>query len=187
MTSTGIDQALWAFGRGSGIAALVVLTVALAAGIAARSGRAVLLPRTGLAEFHRGAAISATALVGLHVLSLLIDPHAQLRLIDVLVPFAGSYRPMWLGLGTVAVDLLAAIMISALLRRRIGPRAFRLVHWATYLLWPVALVHAVGAGSDNTQPWLLAVVVTCVCTIAAAVLWRMSSGFTEYRQLRSAR
>ncbi|WP_225728946.1 MULTISPECIES: ferric reductase-like transmembrane domain-containing protein [unclassified Nocardia] len=182
MTRAGIDQALWAFGRGSGIVALVLLTIAVAAGIAARSGRAILLPRTGLAEFHRGAALSATALVGLHMLGLLADPRAQLRLIDLLVPFAGQYRPMWLGFGTVAVDLLAAVVLSALLRHRIGPLAFRIVHWAAYLLWPVALLHAVGTGTDNTRPWLLTVVAACVLTIAAAVIWRTSGEFTEYRR-----
>lgn len=187
MTSAGLDEALWAFGRGSGVAALVVLTIALAVGIAARSGRAMLLPRTGLADLHRGAALCATALVGLHVLSLLADPHAQLRLVDVVVPFANSYRPIWLGFGTVAVDLVAAIVISALLRRRIGPRAFRLVHWATYLLWPIALLHAVGTGTDNTQPWMLIVAAACSLTVAAAVIWRASSDFTEYRTIGSPR
>jgi methionine sulfoxide reductase heme-binding subunit len=187
MTSAGMDQALWAFGRGSGGAALVVLTIALAAGIAARSGHAMLLSRIGLAEFHRGAALCATALAGLHVLSLLADPYAQLRLVDVAVPFANSYRPIWLGFGTVAVDLVAAVVISALLRRRIGPRVFRFVHWATYLLWPVALLHAVGTGTDNTQPWLLVVAAACALTIAAAVIWRTSSDFTEYRTIGSPR
>lgn len=180
MTQSGIDEALWAFGRGLGITALVLLTVAVAAGIAARSGRAVLLPRAGLAEFHRGAALSATALVGLHVLTLLADPHAQLRLVSVVVPFTGGYRPLWVGLGAAAVDLLIAIVITALLRHRLGPRVFRIVHWAAYLLWPVALLHGLGSGSDVTRPWLLAVVGACVLSVAAAVVWRISRDFTEF-------
>ncbi|WP_227982696.1 NADH-ubiquinone oxidoreductase-F iron-sulfur binding region domain-containing protein [Nocardia spumae] len=61
MTRSGIDEALRAFGRGSGVVALVLLSVALVAGITARSGRAILLPRTGLAEFHRGCGLRATA------------------------------------------------------------------------------------------------------------------------------
>ncbi|MVU82511.1 iron reductase [Nocardia sp. ET3-3] len=170
---------MWAFGRGTGITALVLLTVAVVAGVVARSGRAVVLPRTGIAIFHRGAALTATALVALHVGSLLLDPWAQLRLVDVVVPFAGSYRPVWVGFGTVAVDLLAAVTVSGLLRHRIGPGAFRAVHWATYGLWPVALVHVLGAGTDSFRPWLLAVLVVCAGAVAAVVGWRISRGFTE--------
>lgn len=180
MTQSGFDQAFWAFGRGSGIVALVLLSVAVAAGIAARSGRAVLLPRAGLAEFHRGAALSATALVGVHVLTLLADPYAQLRLLDVVVPFTSGYRPLWVGLGTVAVDLLIAVVVTALLRHRLGPNLFRLIHWAVYLLWPVALAHALGSGSDITRPWMLTVVGACVLGVAAAGVWRLGRDFAEF-------
>src|SRR5258708_38933337 len=116
MGQTGLDQALWAFGRGSGITALAVLTVSVVVGIVARSGRTLVLPRVGLAGLHRGVALIATTLVAIHVASLLADPHSQLRLLDALVPFAGRYRPLWVGLGTVALYLLAALVISALLR-----------------------------------------------------------------------
>jgi sulfoxide reductase heme-binding subunit YedZ len=180
MEQSSFDQALWAFGRGSGVTALVLLTISVTLGIAARSGRAIVLPRAGLAEFHRGAALLATTLVGVHVVSLLADPLAQLRLLDVVVPFAGSYRPLWVGLGTLAVDLLTAVVVTALLRHRLGPTVFRLVHWATYMLWPVALLHALGAGSDASSLWLLTVAGTCILTVAAALVWRISRDFTEF-------
>ncbi|MFF0488451.1 ferric reductase-like transmembrane domain-containing protein [Nocardia sp. NPDC004068] len=180
MTHADVEQALWAFGRGSGVVALIVLTVALTAGIAARSGRAVVLPRAGLAEFHRGAALFATALIAVHVVSLLADPEAQLRLVDVVIPFTNAYRPLWVGLGTVAVDIAAAVVLSALLRNRLGPRAFRVVHWAAYPLWPIALAHALGSGTDATRVWMLAVAAACALTVAAAVAWRVATDFTEF-------
>ncbi|MFI1920314.1 ferric reductase-like transmembrane domain-containing protein [Nocardia sp. NPDC020380] len=185
MGQTGLDQALWAFGRGSGITALAMLTLAVIVGIIARSGRMLLLPRVALAELHRGVALIATTLVALHVISLLADPHSQLRLLDALIPFAGRYRPLWVGLGTVAVDLLAAIVISALLRRRLGPRVFRVIHWATYVLWPTALIHALGAGTDVTHPWMLAFTAACVLGVTAAVAWRISRDFVEFGQARA--
>ncbi|MFE3187884.1 ferric reductase-like transmembrane domain-containing protein [Nocardia sp. NPDC059240] len=181
MGQAGFDEALWAFGRGCGVMALVLLTVAVVAGIVARSGRAVVLPRTGMAVFHRGAALTATGLVTVHVVSLLLDPWAQLRLLDVVVPFTGEYRPLWVGFGAVAVDVLAAVTVSGLLRRHIGPHLFRAVHWATYVLWPVAVVHALGAGTDAFRPWLLGVLVACTAAVVAAVGWRMSQGFSEIR------
>ncbi|MGW4119134.1 ferric reductase-like transmembrane domain-containing protein [Nocardia sp. NPDC004711] len=179
MGQAGFDEALWAFGRGTGVTALVVLTVAVVAGVVARSGRVVVLPRAGMAVFHRGAALTAVGLVSVHVVSLLADPWAQLRLVDVVVPFGGVYRPVWVGFGTVAVDLLAAVTVSGLLRHRIGPNAFRAVHWATYVLWPVALIHALGAGTDAFRPWLVAVLLFCAVAVVAAVGWRISRGFTE--------
>ncbi|NKY42196.1 ferric reductase-like transmembrane domain-containing protein [Nocardia cerradoensis] len=180
MSTSAFDQALWAFGRGSGITALIVLTVAAVAGIAARSGRAVLLPRAGLAEFHRSVALAATAFVALHVLALFFDPYAQLRLLTVVVPFTGGYRPLWVGFGTLAVDLLAVVVITALLRHRLGPRVFRLVHWSVYALWPVALIHTLGSGSDVDRVWMLVLVGACILAVATAGVWRFSRGFTEF-------
>ena len=180
MNTSAFDQALWAFGRAGGITALILLTVAAVAGIAARSGRAVLLPRAGLAEFHRGAALSATAFVALHVLAMLLDPYAQLRLLTVVLPFTGGYRPLWVGFGTLAVDLLAVVVITALLRHRLGPTVFRLVHWSVYALWPVALIHTLGSGSDVDRIWMLALVGACVLAVATAGFWRFSRGFTEF-------
>lgn len=161
-----------------------MLTVSVVTGIGARSGRTLVLPRFGLAELHRGAALIATTLVAVHVLSLLADPYSQLRLVDVLVPFAGHYRPLWLGLGTVAVDLLVAIVVSALLRRRLGPGVFRVIHWATYAFWPVALIHALGAGTDAGRPWMLAIAAACTLTVAAVLAWRISRDFAEFGQAR---
>ncbi|MFE3255404.1 iron reductase [Nocardia sp. NPDC059091] len=117
--------------------------------------------------------------MAVHVASLLTDPWAQLRLVDVVVPFGGVYRPVWVGFGTLAVDLLAAVTVSGLLRHRIGPKAFRAVHWATYVLWPMTLIHVLGAGTDTFRPWLVAVLVSCAVAVVAAVGWRISREFTE--------
>ncbi|MGW5516536.1 ferric reductase-like transmembrane domain-containing protein [Nocardia africana] len=180
MNTSAFDEALWAFGRAGGITALILLTVAAVAGIAARSGRAILLPRAGLAEFHRGAALSATAFVALHVLAMLVDPYAQLRLLTVVVPFTGGYRPLWVGFGTLAVDLLAVVVTTALLRHRLGPTIFRLVHWSVYALWPAALIHTLGSGSDVHRAWMLALAGACILAVATAGVWRFSRGFTEF-------
>lgn len=66
-----------------------------------------------------------------------------------MLPFAGNYRPLWQGLGTVALDLMAAIVVTSLLRHRLGARVWRAVHWLTYLCWPMALPHGLGTGSDR--------------------------------------
>jgi sulfoxide reductase heme-binding subunit YedZ len=182
-----IDQALWALGRGTGMTALAFLTVSLALGIATRSGRRLAgLPRFAVADVHRFAALAGTLLVAVHVAFLFFDPYAQLRLVDFVVPFLGAYRPLWQGLGTLAVDVLVVVTVSSLLRHRLGVNAFRAVHWLTYALWPIALAHALGNGTDSHRVWFLAFAGCCALVVAAAVAWRVRADFVEYANTRKA-
>ena len=183
-----MNEALWALGRGTGVVALVMFTTTLVLGIVSRSGRPVPgLGRFGLNELHRTAALTGVGLIAVHLASLFFDPYAQLTLVDLLVPFVGTYRPLFLGLGTLAVDLLLVVTVVSLLRNAVGPRVFRAVHWLTYALWPIALVHALGTGTDAGQLWLDAVAATCVAAVTAAVAWRLSPSYAERGRKRVAR
>jgi len=86
---------------------------------------------------------------------------------------------VWLGLGTLAVDLLGVITIVSLLRAKVGPRVFTAVHWATYALWPVALAHALGTGTDAATLWLDGIAVACAGAVLAAVVWRTAPSFAN--------
>lgn len=178
MSSTALDTALWAFGRGTGVVALVMFTASIVLGILTRSGRPLPgLGRFGTSDLHRSVALTGTALVAAHVVSLFFDSYAQLRLVDLVVPFLGVTKPIWLGLGTLAVDLLAIITVVSLLRHKVGPRVFKAVHWATYLLWPTALIHTLGNGTDATSVWLLGIAASCTVAVAGAIGWRISPSF----------
>ncbi|MDH6679790.1 sulfoxide reductase heme-binding subunit YedZ [Rhodococcus sp. LBL1] len=180
-----MDQALWALGRGTGITALVFMTISVVLGIATRSGRPILaLPRFGVLEVHRTTALFGTLLVVLHVTTLFADPYAQLKLVDLLVPFIGDYRPVWLGLGTLAFDLLLVVVATSLLRHRLGARVFRAVHWTTYALWPLALIHGVGNGTDSGHIWFLATCGASILLVAAAVVLRLRADYVEYARAR---
>lgn len=184
--SAQLTNALWYLGRGTGVVALVLFTLAVALGIGVRSGRPVAgLPRFGVHDLHRSVSLLATSLLAVHVATLLFDPYAQLRLVDVVLPFTGAYRPLWLGLGTLALDLLLAIVVTSLLRARIGLRAWRAVHWATSAMWPLALLHALGTGTDASTMWLRGIAIACVLAVAAALAWRV--GFPDGRRRRTSR
>ncbi len=175
-----MNEAMWALGRGTGLVALVLVTLSVVLGVLTRSGRPAFgLPRFSVALVHRNASLLASVFILVHIASLFFDSYAQLNLVDVVFPFFGRYRPFWLGLGTVAFDLLVAITVTALLRRHVGQRAFRVVHWFTYALWPVALLHAVFTGTDAATPWFVAVAVTCGLAVLASVWWRLSEHFAE--------
>ena len=179
------NEAFWAVGRGCGIVALAFLTLSVALGIATRSGRPLLaLPRFAVADVHRFAALAGTLLVVTHMTLLFFDPYAQLRLVDFFVPFLGAYRPVWQGLGTCAFDVLVVVVLTSLLRHRLGLRAFRIIHWITYVLWPIALAHAIGNGTDAYQVWFLAFAGCCAATVAIALVLRLRANFSEYAEVR---
>ena len=101
------------------------------------------------------------------MLTTVADGYAPIGVKDTILPFLSPYRPVWLGLGTVAFDLLLALVATSLLRARIGLRGWRAVHWLAYVSWPVALAHGLGTGTDAKSGWLL--VLSAVCTVAVAV------------------
>jgi predicted ferric reductase len=175
-----MSEALWALGRGTGVVALVLMTITVLLGILTRSGLPALgLPRFAVTLVHRNSALIGTVFIVIHVVSLLFDPYAQLNVLDFFVPFLGSYHPLWLGLGTVAMDLLIAIVVTSLLRRWIGQRVFRVVHWATYALWPIALFHSIGTGTDAGNGLFVLLAVVCSAAVAGSVLWRLTTGFQQ--------
>src|SRR5205807_8424001 len=87
--------------------------------------------------------------------------------------FAATYRPLWLGLGALSFDLLLALVATSLLRRRLGYRGWRAVHWLAYASWPVAVLHGLGTGTDTKLWWMLALTAACVAAVAVALLVRI--------------
>jgi sulfoxide reductase heme-binding subunit YedZ len=182
--SAVLTSALWYLGRGTGAVMLTLFTLVLVLGIVTRSGRALPgLPRLAVASVHRSASLLGVGLLVVHVGSLLFDPYAQLSLLDVVVPFGGTYRPLWLAGGTLALDLMLALVVTSLLRERIGPAMWRAIHWAAYAAWPLAWVHGLGIGTDNGTLWYQLIAWGSLVAVAVAVIWRMVPGFQQRRGL----
>ncbi len=170
------DSVLWYVTRGAGIASLVMLTGVVVLGIVTsvrwqRPG----WPRFLSAELHRSVSLVTLIFLGIHVVVAIIDPYTSLGWASALVPFSSPYRWFWLGLGGVGMYLIAAIVATSLLRPYIGRRTWRLVHWATYAAWPIALVHGMGTGTDTGAPWMWLIDAGCVAAVLAAVAWRVSA------------
>lgn len=183
--NAALTSASWYAARGTGVVSLVLLTVVVALGIATRSGRPLPgLPRFAVAAIHRSASLLAVVLLAVHVSTLLVDHYAKVSLVDVVVPFLGSHRPLWQGMGTIALDLVLTLVLTSLLRARIGARTWRAVHWAAYAAWPVALAHGLGNGTDAGTGWMRATAAGCVAVVGAALTWRVSAGFEARRGAR---
>lgn len=183
--ATTAPSALWYLTRGTGATALILLTVSVALGVLnLRRTTVEGVPRFVLEAVHRNVSLLALAFLIVHILTAVMDPFAPIRLIDAVIPFTSAYRPVWLGLGAVAFDLLLAVIITSLLRRRFGLRLWRAVHWLAYGSWPIALVHGFGTGSDAGAKWFLALSIGCVLIVLAAVAARVSTGWPNHRGTR---
>lgn len=173
-------KALWYLTRGTGVVSLLLLSTALVLGIVTSVRWASRgLPRFVVEQLHRNVSLVAVVFLAVHVGTAVLDAFAPIRWLDAVVPFSAAYRPVWTGLGAVALDLLLAVVVTSLLRVRLGHATWRAVHWAAYACWPVALVHGLGTGSDARQGWMLFVDVAAAATVVAAVWWRVTTGWPE--------
>jgi len=174
LLAAGSPKALWFATRGAGTVAFLLLSANVVLGIAGvQRVRSRKAPRFLLAGLHRNLTMLALALLAVHIGTAVADTYAPIRLKDAVVPFVSAYRPIWLGLGALAFDLLLAVTITSLVRARIGFRRWKLLHWLAYAVWPVALVHALGTGSDARLGWLQLVAITATLAVLAAVLVRI--------------
>ena len=136
-------------------------------------------PRFVVSALHKNAALLAVAALAVHIVTSVLDSYAPIHIADVFLPFVSAYRPIWVGLGAVAVDLLLALVITSLARERLGYRGWRAVHWTAYACWPVAVVHGLGSGSDTRLGWVQIIYVVCVAAVLCSLWWRLAQGWSR--------
>jgi predicted ferric reductase len=170
---------LWWIDRSAGLVSLVLLTIVMLLGaLAAGRSERLLGWRVLLQGLHRELPLVAGVLLAVHIGTAVADSFVPLSPRDVVLPFAAGYRPLWIGLGTLALDLLVVLVVTSLLRTRLGHRSWRLVHWSAYALWPLAVVHALGSGSDMHARTVHQLGVACVGLVLLAALWRLVTSAT---------
>ena len=148
--------ALWYASRATGVVSLLLLTLVVMLGILVnRQGRLPGLPAFAVTGLHRSLSLLAVLFIAVHVATAVIDPYVSIGLAAVVIPFASAYQPLWLGLGAVALDLIAALVVTSLARAHLSRRAWRGIHWLAYAAWPVALVHGLGSSTDLRSGGLL--------------------------------
>ena len=165
---------LWFANRGTGMVLLVLYTlvVVLGLGSAAGSGPGRLVPRFVAQGLHRTLALLASLLLLAHVVTAVADDYVDIRWFDAVLPVGGLYRPVFLGLGALSLDLLVAVGLTSALRGRLSDRVWRRVHLAAYPSWAAAVVHTLGIGTDLTTSWGRWTVAACVCAVSVAAIVR---------------
>jgi hypothetical protein len=179
-------SAYWYLARGTGAVSLVLLTASVVLGIVGSVRFAApRWPRFAIDAVHRDVSLLVVVVLVVHIVTSVLDGFAPIRLFDGVIPFVTPYRPLWMGLGTLAFDLLLAVAITSMVRRRLGYRAWRAVHWLAYASWPVAVLHGLGTGSDVKQWWMLGLTAACIVAVLVAVWTRIAHVGSDHAGLRA--
>ena len=160
--------------RATGLVTLLLLTASVLLGVLT-AGRfaSQRWPRFLSQGLHRNLSLLVLIFLALHVGTTVIDTYTSISLTAAFIPFTSSYKTVWLSLGAVASDLLLALVATSLLRKRIGHRPWRLVHWLAYACWPVAVVHGLGIGTDRNATWVFVLTLACALAVVAVATWRV--------------
>jgi sulfoxide reductase heme-binding subunit YedZ len=176
MSGINSSTALWYISRATGVVALLLMTVVLLLGLlVSRRGKLPGLPRFAVAGLHRNLSLIAVVFVALHVLTAVTDGYVDIPLTSAIVPLTSSYERLWLALGAVSLDLSLAVIVTSLVRGRIGRKTWKAVHWLAYLSWPIAWLHSYGAASDLRHGWMFALTIADLAVVVAAVGWRVAA------------
>jgi methionine sulfoxide reductase heme-binding subunit len=180
MTAITGSTALWYASRATGVVSLLLLSLVVTLGILVnRQGRLPGLPSFAVTGLHRSLSLLSVLFIAIHVATAIIDPYVSIGLAAVVIPFVSAYMPFWLGLGAVALDLVAALILTSLARAYISRRTWRGIHWLAYAAWPVALVHSIGSSPDLRRGGLLLVAIGSALAVATAGLWRLTGTARE--------
>jgi sulfoxide reductase heme-binding subunit YedZ len=154
---------------------LVLLTASVVLGVLGplRVSSPPRWPRFAVDTLHRDVSLLVVILLAVHILTSVLDSFTSISLINSVIPFTGSYRPLWLGFGALSFDLMIALVVTSIFRRRLGYGAWRAIHWLAYASWPVAVLHGLGTGTDTNSWWALALTIVCVVAVAVAIWIRV--------------
>jgi methionine sulfoxide reductase heme-binding subunit len=166
------DPTFWLLARASGLTAYALLTASVLAGLVLKSRPFRSLKPAAVTDTHRFLALLGLGAIALHGATLLLDQTIHLRPIALLVPGASPYRPVPVGIGVLAAELMLVVYASFSLRRRIGQKNWRRLHWATYAIFGAATVHGLASGTDTAQPWAFPIYLAAVGSVAGAPAWR---------------
>jgi ferredoxin/DMSO/TMAO reductase YedYZ heme-binding membrane subunit len=160
----------------TGVISMVLLSAVVLLGLMLdRRVRLPGQPRFAGLSLHRHISLLAVAFVALHIVTAVVGPYARIGLAASVIPFTSAYARGWIGLGVVASDLIVAIIITSLLRRRLSHRTWRMVHWLAYACWPAALAHSLGTGGGTRSGALLDLAIGCAVAVLVAAGWRLVS------------
>ena len=168
------DPTLWILARASGVLAYLLLSTTVLAGLAVRARPLRSVRPAAAVDLHRFLSLLALGAVALHGAALSLDAVAPVSLRALLVPGSATYRPLWTGLGVASAELMLLIHLSFSVRRRIGPRNWRRLHYLTFLVFAAATAHGLASGTDSARPWAAGMYLGAAGAVVGLTAWRVA-------------
>lgn len=122
---------------------------------------------------HQDLAGIGISLALVHAAVLMIDRSVPYSPLELVIPFAGPYRPLWVGVGQLALVLGLAVLLSFYARKQLGARAWRRIHYLSFVAFVGATAHGIMAGSDSGAPWVGAGYVVMVAIVVFLIVYRL--------------
>ena len=172
-TAQPASHFFWYLSRSSAIMAYILLFINLFLGIGLKARYLdKILSRWRAADLHQFTALLAMPLIFLHIFSILGDSYFNFGLKALFIPGASPYRPFWDGLGIIGFYVLLAVSFSCYIRKFIGQAAWKGLHFTSFIIFFVVLVHSIKSGTDITAPWTQWLYFSTGTIIAFLFLWR---------------
>ena len=169
------SQLWWYVARSGGIVAWALLAASVLWGLALSTKVTNGKPKPNwILDLHRFLGGLALVFTGVHVGSLIVDSYVHFGLVEVLVPFTGTWHPAAVAWGVIGLYLLLAVELTSLARKRISKRLWRATHYASFPLFFLTTVHALSAGTDRKTSALLLMVAVAVAMVTVLAFVRLS-------------
>jgi predicted ferric reductase len=171
---TAETSGYWYISRAAGLVGYLLLWAAIAWGLVVSTKVTKgLIPAPFSTSVHEFLSLGALAFSGVHALALLGDRYIEFGLVDIVYPFAASYRPAWVGLGQLGFYLSVGLTLSFYLRRRISPKTWRSLHYLTFLAYVLVVVHSLASGTDTSAPAIQVMYLGTTAAIVFLVYYRL--------------
>lgn len=167
---------VWVTNRAAGILALFLLTLSMVAGLVLKTrpfGR--LVRNISAIELHRALTIASLTAVALHGVMLAMDTTIDIGWSDLLVPGTLPFKPLWTAFGVLSAELMLIIAVSYRFRRRLTMTVWRRLHYGTYLVFALAMLHGIFTGSSTKTVWMQSFYVAALALVLGATAFRMIS------------
>lgn len=165
---------LWYLNRGTGVVLLVLMTLTTLLGVLATGrGFRPWWPRFVTQGLHRSLAGTSVLLLVVHVVSAVVDEFVDIRWWQAVIPWGATYRPLYLSMGTLALDLVVLVGVTSLVRSRLSEGVWRSVHVSSYVAFGLTVVHGLGTGTEVDRSWFTALTWCCVAVVALAAVARL--------------
>jgi predicted ferric reductase len=181
------DQAMWYLTRAAGIMAYVLLWFSTVWGLIIPSKLfGNVLSGEFSFDFHQFISLLSLGFLALHIVVLTADRYLPFSVAQLLVPFISPYRPVWVGIGIVAFYLLLLVTVTFYLRKQIGMKTFRYIHYLSLVAYLGAVAHALFSGADSSLPAVLLIYIgTFSVVVFLTVYWLVKAWIN--RPVRASR